>query len=111
MDGDFSQGRGCAHDDSKMAIGGCVALSITGALVMLGCVLAIYLESTGLGAPRDAGMRPGYTTMLITIAMAGILVPAAVCFAVLRTAQRLIVRVTALAAVIIAIAIVGIVGP
>ena len=98
-------------EPSKMAIGGCAVLGLAGALATMGCLLAIYLESTGLGgAPRDDGMRPGYTALLIAGAAAGILVPAAVCFAVLRTSHRLTVVVAASAAVLAAIAILGITG-
>jgi hypothetical protein len=97
-----------ARNASKMAIGGCVVLSIVGVLVTLGCLLALYLESTGLGAPRDTGMRPGYTTLLIAGAGAGILVPAAVCFTVLRTSHCLIVVVAVVAVVVVAVAILGI---
>ena len=90
-----------------MAIWSCVILGITGVLVTLGCLLAIYLESTGLGAPRDAGLRPGYTALLVAGAGAGVLVPAGACFALFRTFHRLTVVVGALAAVVVAIAVLG----
>jgi hypothetical protein len=96
---------------SKLVIGGCVVLSIVGVLVTLGCLLALYLESSGLGAPRDTGMRPGYTTLLIAGAGAGILVPAATCFTLLRTSHRLTIVVAVAMVVIVATAILGIISP
>ncbi|MEC5197913.1 hypothetical protein RCH21_000121 [Arthrobacter sp. PL16] len=95
---------------SRMAIWGCVILSVTGVLITLSCLLAIYLESTGLGSPRDAGLRPGYTALLVVGAGAGVLVPVGACFALLRTSHRLTVVVGALAAVVVAAAILGMMG-
>lgn len=97
---------------SRFAFWGCVLLSIAGALTTLGCLLAIYLEASGFGAaPRDGVVRPAYTTALIAGAIAGILVPAAVCFALLRSSRRRLIVVVAVSAVIIlALAIMGIIN-
>ncbi|MBG6182756.1 hypothetical protein IWX65_000689 [Arthrobacter sp. CAN_A214] len=100
-----------AQDSSRLANWSCTFLSIAGVLVTLGCLLAIYLESTGLGAPRDAGLRPGYTALLIAGAGAGVLVPAGACFAFLHTFHRLTVVVGALAAVVVAAAVLGMLAP
>lgn len=100
-----------AAGSSKPAVWGCVALGIAGVFVTLGCLLAIYLEASGLGAaPRDGGMRPGYAVMLIFGAGAGILVPAAACRTALRASQRRIAVGAALAAAVVAIAMLGILG-
>jgi hypothetical protein len=102
--------RTTVRGSSTMVIGGCVVFCIVGVLITLGCLLALYLESTGLGAPRDAGMRPGYTTLLIAGAAAGILVPAIVSFVVLRASGRVIMAIAAVTTVILGIAILGIVS-
>jgi len=102
--------RTTVRGSSTMVIGGCVVFYIVGVLITLGCLLALYLESTGLGAPRDAGMRPGYTTLLIAGAAVGILVPAIVSFVVLRASGRVIMAIAAVTTVILGIAILGIVS-
>ncbi len=91
-----------------MAIGGCVLLGITGVFSTLGCLLALHLEFTGgLGAPEG----PAYTASLIAGALAGVIVPGVVCFAVLRISHRSVVVAAVLAAVVVAIAVLGITGP
>lgn len=98
-------------EGSRVAFSGCLLLSIAGALTTLGCLLAIYLEASGFGAaPRDGAVRPAYTTALIAGAVAGILVPAAVCFALLRSSRRLVVVVAVSAVIILASAIMGIIN-
>ena len=91
-----------------MALVVCMVLAVVGILTTLGCLLAIYLEATGLGAPRDAEMRTGYTALLIAGASAGILLPAVVSILILRPFQRRIALAAALIAVVVALAIIGI---
>lgn len=91
-----------------MAVAGCLALGVVGAIVTLGCLLSIYLESVGLGAPRDGGMRPGYTALLIAGALAGVLLPAAACFVFLVASRRVVVGLAALGAAIVTAAVLGI---
>ncbi|WP_155853022.1 hypothetical protein [Arthrobacter sp. H14] len=104
------QGNTHVRRSSSAAIAGCVAVGVAGTLVTLGCLLAIYLESSGLGAPRDSGMRPGYTALLIVGALAGVLVPAAACFTFLAVSRPIIVGVAAVGAGIVAVAVLGITG-
>ncbi len=93
---------------SALAIGGCVLLGITGIFSTLGCLLALYVEFTGgLGALGG----PAYTAWLVAGALAGVIVPVAVCFAVLRTSHRPVIVAAVLAAVVVAIAVLGITGP
>ena len=95
---------------SPLVAGACIAFAVAGALATLGCVLALYVESSGLGSPRDTGMRPGYSALLIGGAVAGIALPAAVCFTVLRGSRRVVVVVAVLAAIAVALAVLRITG-
>jgi hypothetical protein len=108
MMADRSKSRGGARSPSVVTVGACAVLSATGVFITLGCLLAIYIESSGgfLGSTEG----PGYMASLIIGALAGVVVPAVVCVALLRTSQRLIVGLAALVTAVVTVAMLGILG-
>lgn len=88
---------------------GFTVLVVAGVLVFLGCLLGLYLEASGLGAPRDTGMRPGYSALLMLGAGAGILMAVSPVVALHRS-QQLIIIVAVLVSVVAAVALVGVLG-
>ena len=50
-----------------------VGSAMLGAAIVAGCLLAIKLELSGLGRPRDTAPRPGYL-LLLAMGIAGSLV-------------------------------------
>lgn len=105
---DRSKSRGGVRSPSVMTVVACAVLSATGVFITLGCLLAIYIESSGGFFGTTEG--PGYMASVIAGALAGIVVPAVVCVALLRTAQRLIVVLAAVVTVVVAVAMLGIMG-
>lgn len=86
-----------------------VVLAMTGILVVLGCLLALYLEASGLGAPRDTWMRSGYSALLIMVMGAGILM-VVVPVVILRRSHRLVIALAVLISVVTAVAALGVLG-
>jgi hypothetical protein len=91
---------------SAWTVAGCLALGVLGTLTTLGCLLSIYVETSSFGGPAQEP-RSGYMALLITGAVAGIGVPAAVCAKALGTSWRLTVIATAVAAVAVAVLLLG----
>jgi hypothetical protein len=87
----------------------CVGSIAVGAFVVLGCLLALGFEADGLGRPPDTGMRPGYVAVLIIGATAGVVVPAAICLALLKGSRRLVAVLAGFAAIVVAVSLFGVV--
>lgn len=85
-------------------------LSVIGVFVTIGCLLALRLEATGFGRPRDTGIRPAYAASLAVGAVAGLAVPVLVGLRFGDARPRTIAIAAVLAAGCAALAVVSILG-
>lgn len=88
----------------------CVGTAAAGAFAVAGCLLALRLEADGFGRPRDTGLRPGYVISLIGGTAAGVIVPTVVCRWLLDGRRRWLYVVASGAALIVAVAVLGVVA-
>jgi hypothetical protein len=86
----------------------CTSSVVVGVFVVLVCLLELRLEAIGLGRPRDTGIRPGYMVALAIGAIAGVVVPTAICLALLKGSRRLVAVVAGAAAVVVAVSLFGV---
>jgi hypothetical protein len=85
----------------------CTGSIVVGVFIVLGCLLALRLEADGFGRPRDTGIRPGYVAALMIGATAGVVIPAGICFALLKGSRRLVAVVAGAAAIVVAASLFG----
>lgn len=86
----------------------CVIVTVIGILVTIGCLVSIRLEFIDFGSSSDPDYpRTDYIALFAIGAVAGILVPAAACFFLLRSGQRIVAIVAALATLLVAIILLG----
>jgi len=84
----------------------CGVLVIVGVFVTLGCLLAGYLELGGFGTPPMP--RPLYLAALVFGAVAGLVVPGAVCMVLLRGSNKVVLLFAAIAAVTVGLLVLGV---
>ena len=86
----------------------CVIVTVIGILVTIGCLGSIRLEFIDFGSSSDPDYpRAGYIALFAIGAAAGILAPAAACLFLLRSGQRIVAIVAALATLLVAIILLG----
>ena len=88
----------------------CGAAAAVGAFTVVGCLLAMRLEVTGLGRPSDSGIRPFYIVALAFGVVAGIAGPAVLTTRLLPSSRRPVVAAALAVSVLSVLTVVALLG-
>lgn len=99
---------GRAGGRARIAV--CVVALVTGVFTVAGCLLALRLEATGLGRPRDSGVRQSYALALSAGIAAGILAPAALAVWLFPGERRHVITAAVLAVGLGAMLMIAVLG-